>query len=45
VLGKAPSNEQLHIEQAIDEAAICFEQWQQHGLKHAQQRLHSFKTI
>jgi len=44
VLGKAPSNEQTQIEQAILEASICFELWQQHGLVKAQQRLHSFKA-
>lgn len=45
VLGKAPKNEQSLIEQAIDEAARCFELWQVDGLKSAQQRLHAFKGI
>jgi PTH1 family peptidyl-tRNA hydrolase len=45
VLGKAPQSEQSLIEQAIDEAARCFELWQIDGLKSAQQRLHAFKGI
>jgi len=44
VLGKAPSNEQILIEQAIDEAARCFELWLKDDLKKAQNRLHSFKA-
>ena len=45
VLGKAPANEQAFIEQAIDEAARCFDIWQTDDLKKAQNRLHSFKAI
>lgn len=45
VLGKAPANEQQKIEQAIDEANVCFEIWLSDGLKKAQHRLHSFKTL
>jgi PTH1 family peptidyl-tRNA hydrolase len=45
VLGKAPKNEQLLIEQAIDEATRCFDIWQIDGLKSAQQRLHAFKGM
>jgi len=44
VLGKAPANEQVLIEQAIDEAARCFDIWQSDDLKKAQNRLHSFKA-
>ena len=44
VLGKAPANEQVLIEQAIDEAVNCFDIWQTDDLKKAQNRLHSFKT-
>ena len=44
VLGKAPSNEQILIENAIDEASRCFELWQTDGLIKAQQRLHAFKS-
>ncbi len=44
VLGKAPANEQVLIEQAIDEAARCFDLWQIDDLKKAQNRLHSFKA-
>jgi len=44
VLGKAPSNEQILIEQAIDEASRCFELWLNDDLKKAQNRLHSFKA-
>ncbi len=44
VLGKAPTNEQQLIEQAIDEASRCFEIWQKDDLKKAQNRLHSFKA-
>ena len=43
VLGKAPSSEQHLIENAIDEAARCFDIWQNDGLVKAQQRLHAFK--
>lgn len=45
VLGKAPQNEQVQIEQAIDEASRCFELWQKDGLTKAQQRLHAFKPL
>ena len=45
VLGKAPANEQAFIEQAIDEAARCFDIWQTDDLKKAQNRLHSFKAL
>ena len=44
VLGKAPANEQNLIDQAIDEAARCFEIWQKDDIKKAQNRLHSFKA-
>jgi PTH1 family peptidyl-tRNA hydrolase len=44
VLGKAPANEQVLIEQAIDESVSCFDIWQKDDLKKAQNRLHSFKT-
>ena len=44
VLGKAPANEQVLIEQAIDEAVRCFDIWQKDDLKRAQNRLHSFKA-
>jgi len=44
VLGKAPANEQILIEQAIDEASRCFELWLKDDLKKAQNRLHSFKA-
>tara|TARA_R110000787_G_scaffold68217_2_gene152720 strand:+ start:290 stop:874 length:585 start_codon:yes stop_codon:yes gene_type:complete len=44
VLGKASANEQNLIDQAIDEAARCFEIWQQDDIKKAQNRLHSFKA-
>jgi PTH1 family peptidyl-tRNA hydrolase len=44
VLGKAPKNEQIEIDQVIDESSRCFELWQTDGLKKAQQRLHSFKA-
>jgi len=44
VLGKAPANEQVLIEQAIDEAVSCFDIWQKDDLKKAQNRLHSFKA-
>jgi peptidyl-tRNA hydrolase, PTH1 family len=44
VLGKAPTNEQQLIDQAIDEAARCFEIWQKDDVKKAQNRLHSFKA-
>ena len=44
VLGKPPANEQAFIEQTIDEAARCFEIWQNDGLKKAQNRLHTFKA-
>jgi len=45
VLGKAPQNEQVLIEQAIEEASRCVDLWQQDGLTKAQQRLHSFKAL
>jgi len=45
VLGKAPQNEQVLIEDAIDEAGRCFDIWQQDGLKKSQQRLHAFKGL
>jgi len=45
VLGKAPSSEQVLIENAIDEASRCFEIWQTDSLKKAQQRLHAFKGM
>ncbi len=45
VLSKAPQNEQLLIEQAIDEASRCFDIWQVDGLTKAQQRLHAFKGM
>ncbi|MEW6996379.1 aminoacyl-tRNA hydrolase [Colwelliaceae bacterium BS250] len=44
VLGKAPASEQVLLEQAIDEAARCFEIWEKDGLKFAQNRLHTFKA-
>jgi len=44
VLGKAPAIEQNLIDQAIDEAARCFEIWQKDDIKKAQNRLHSFKA-
>ena len=44
VLGKAPAIEQNLIDQAIDEAARCFEIWQKDDVKKAQNRLHSFKA-
>jgi PTH1 family peptidyl-tRNA hydrolase len=44
VLGKAPAHEQNLIDQAIDEAARCFEIWQTDDIKKAQNRLHSFKA-
>ena len=37
-------NEQNLIDQAIDEAARCFEIWQKDDIKKAQNRLHSFKA-
>lgn len=43
VLGKAPSSEQILIENAIDEASRCIDIWQTEGLKKAQQRLHAYK--
>ena len=43
VLGKAPNNEQMLIENAIDEASRCFDIWQTEGLVKAQQRLHAYK--
>lgn len=45
VLGKAPSNEQSLIENAIDEATHCFDIWQTDGLHKAQQRLHAYKGM
>jgi len=45
VLGKAPANQQVLIEQSIDEATRCFDIWQKDGLKIAQNRLHSFKAL
>ncbi len=45
VLGKAPANDQNKIDQAIDEAARCFEIWNKDGLKKAQNRLHSFRPL
>ncbi|OUR61962.1 aminoacyl-tRNA hydrolase [Colwellia sp. 39_35_sub15_T18] len=45
VLGKAPQNEQVLIEDAIDEASRCFDIWQKDGLTKAQQRLHAFKGV
>jgi len=45
VLGKAPQNEQVLIEQAIEEASRCVDLWQQDGLTKAQQRLHGFKAL
>lgn len=45
VLGKAPSDEQILIEQALDEACRCLELWLKDDLKKAQNRLHSFKAI
>ena len=44
VLGKAPAIEQNLIDQAIDEAARCFEIWLKDDIKKAQNRLHSFKA-
>lgn len=44
VLGKAPQQEQQLIDQAIDEAARCFDIWIKDDLKKAQNRLHSFKA-
>lgn len=44
VLGKAPANEQVKIDEAIDEAVRCFDIWQTDDLKKAQNRLHSFKA-
>ena len=37
-------NEQNLIDQAIDEAARCFEIWLKDDIKKAQNRLHSFKA-
>lgn len=45
VLGKAPSSEQILIENAIDEASRCFDIWQTEGLVKAQQRLHAYKGM
>ncbi|MBL4940874.1 MAG: aminoacyl-tRNA hydrolase [Colwellia sp.] len=45
VLGKAPKDEQMLIEDAIDEASRCFDLWQADGLKKAQQRLHAYKGM
>lgn len=45
VLGKAPAIDQNKIDQAIDEAARCFDVWNKDGLKKAQNRLHSFKPL
>ena len=45
VLGKAPSSEQVLIENAIDEASRCFDIWQADGLHKAQQRLHAYKGM
>jgi len=45
VLGKAPQNEQVLIEQAIEEASRCVDIWQQDCLAKAQQRLHGFKAL
>ena len=45
VLGKAPSSEQILIENALDEASQCFTIWQVDGLKKAQQRLHAYKGV
>ena len=44
VLGKAPSAEQLQIDQAIDEAVRCTEILLKDGMVSAMQRLHSFKA-
>lgn len=47
VLGKAPSNEQILIDQTIDEAQRCFKIWLEDdngALQKAQHRLHSFKA-
>ncbi len=44
VLGKAPQNEQIQIEAAIDEAIRCTEILLKDDLKKAMNRLHSFKT-
>jgi PTH1 family peptidyl-tRNA hydrolase len=45
VLGKAPSDEQILIDNAIDEATRCFDIWQKDGLHKAQQRLHAYKGM
>ncbi|MCM2679098.1 aminoacyl-tRNA hydrolase [Echinimonas agarilytica] len=44
VLGKAPKQEQEAIEDAIDEAARCFEIIAKDGLAKAMNRLHSFRS-
>ncbi|QTH71105.1 aminoacyl-tRNA hydrolase [Pseudoalteromonas xiamenensis] len=43
VLGKAPANEQAHIDAAVDEAVRCMEILAKDGVLKAQNRLHSFK--
>ena len=44
VLGKAPQNEQMQIDAAIDEAMRCTEILLKDDLKKAMNRLHSFKA-
>lgn len=44
VLGKAPKDEQLQIDAAIDEALRCTELLIEQDLISAQQRLHAFKA-
>ena len=44
VLSKAPSDDFVRIEQAIDEAIRCIPIMYEQGLSKAQQKLHSFKA-